>query len=309
MKIAVTGANGFVGKHLLAALHDQYILAIGRTHVDNVDHFLTADLSLLPKIEDSLKGIDVVIHCAARAHIMSDKALNPLLEYRSVNVEGTLNLAKQAAQAGVKRFIYLSSIKVNGESTIDKSPFTYMDEPNPEDAYGVSKLEAEVGLSVLAKSTGLEVVIIRSPLVYGPGVKGNLATMLNILKKGIPLPLGRVCNKRSLVSVFNLVDLIITCIDHPKAANQTFLVSDGHDLSSTELLHQLGKAIGRPSILFPVPFTVMVFFAKLLGKKSITDRLFGSLQVDIRHTCKTLDWLPPLSVEESMKRSFCDKVL
>lgn len=302
----MTGASGFVGMHLVHALNGHEISAIGRTKVPEIQNYYQKNIDANEDFTECFNGVDVVVHCAARAHIMRDEAIDPLAEYRKFNVEGTLNLAKQAAQLGVKRFIYLSSIKVNGESTTGCSPFTYSDNPAPEDAYGISKLEAEIGLKKLVAETGMDVVIIRPSLVYGPGVKGNFATMLNVVKKGIPLPFGSVNNKRSLVSVYNLVDLIVKCIEHPKAANQTFLVSDGDDLSTSELLQQIAKAIGRSIILLPIPVSVMTFVAKLLGKKSIADRLFGSLQVDIKHTCETLSWQPPLSVEESMQRSFRD---
>lgn len=302
----MTGASGFVGKHLVHALIGHEISAVGRTNVPGADHFFQKNIDTNVDYSDCFDGVDVVVHCAARVHIMRDESLDPLTEYRKVNVDGTLNLARQAAEAGIKRFIYLSSIKVNGESTTGCSPFTYSDNPAPEDAYGISKLEAEIGLKKLAAETGIEVVIIRPPLVYGPGVKGNFAAMLKMVEKGMPLPFGSINNKRSLVSIFNLVDLIVKCIEHPRAVNQTFLVSDGVDLSTTELLQQIAKAIGRSIILLPIPVSLMRFFVKLLGKQSIAGRLFGSLQVDIKHTCETLSWQPPQSVEESMKRSFRD---
>jgi nucleoside-diphosphate-sugar epimerase len=252
----------------------------------------------------TLAGVEVVIHTAARAHIMRDEAADPLAEYRKVNVEGTLSLARQAANAGVRRFIFISSIKVNGEATADARAFSASDEPAPEDAYGVSKLEAEQGLMRLAAETGMAIVIIRPPLVYGPGVKGNFASMIKLVEKGLPLPLGAIHNKRSLVGIDNLVDLIIRCIDHPAAANQVFLVGDGEDLSTTELLHDVGKAMGKSVRLIPVPAEILQFGATLLGKKAMAQRLLGSLQVDISKTRKILDWKPPYTVEEGLRRCF-----
>jgi len=235
---------------------------------------------------------------------MKDELADPLAEYRLVNVEGTLNLARQAAAAGIKRFIYISSIKVNGESTPLGKPFLSSDIPEPEDPYGVSKREAEQGLMQLAADTGMEVVIIRPPLVYGPGVKGNFATMIKLIDKGLPLPLGAVHNKRSLVGVDNLVDLIIRCIDHPAAANQVFLAGDGEDLSTTELLRGVANAMGKPARLIPVPVGLLQLSATLLGKEAVAQRLLGSLRVDITKTCELLDWRPPYTVEEGLQRCF-----
>jgi UDP-glucose 4-epimerase len=220
-----------------------------------------------------------------------------------VNLEGTIALARQAVKFGVKRFIFISSIKVNGEETIIGKPFTADDEPAPRDPYGVSKAEAEQALLGLAATTGMEVVIIRPVLVYGPGVKANFRMLMKWLSKGIPLPLGLVRNKRSLVALDNLVDLIITCIDHPAAANQVFLVSDGEDLSTTELLQRVGKALGKSARLIPVPACLINIAAMLIGKREVSKRLLGSLQVDISKTCKLLDWAPPVSVDEALKRT------
>jgi nucleoside-diphosphate-sugar epimerase len=246
----------------------------------------------------------VVIHTAARAHIMKDEVPDPLAEYRKVNVDGTLNLARQAAEAGVRRFVFISSIKVNGEQTPVNQPFTAEDASAPEDAYGVSKMEAEQGLQALAAETGMEVVIIRPPLVYGPGVKGNFASMIKLVEKGLPLPLGAIHNKRSLVALDNLVGLIITCIDHPAAANQAFLAGDGEDRSTTELLQGVARAMGKPSRLVPVPAGLLMFGATVLGKKAMAQRLLGSLQVDISKARNLLGWQPPLSVEEGLKHCF-----
>jgi len=245
-----------------------------------------------------------VIHAAARVHVMSDSENDPLAAFREINVKGSLDLARQAAAAGVKRFIFISSIKVNGERTSKGQPFNSHDAASPEDFYGISKHEAEQGLRALAAETGMEVVIIRPPLVYGPGVKGNFASMIKLVGKGLPLPLGAVHNKRSLVALDNLVDLIITCIDHPGAANETFLVSDGEDLSTTQLLQGVAEAMGKPSRLIPVPASLLQFGTTLLGKKAVAQRLLGSLQVDISHAQKCLNWTPPLTVKQGLQRCF-----
>lgn len=251
----------------------------------------------------ALDRADVVIHAAARVHVMNDAASDPLAEFRRVNVEGTLALARQAADAGVRRFVFISSIKVNGESTDPERPYRADDIPAPVDPYGISKEEAEQKLRVLALECGMEVVIIRPPLVYGPGVKANFQSMMNWLSRGIPLPLGAIRNRRSLVALDNLVDLIVICIDHPGAANQIFLVSDGEDLSTTELLQRMGRALGKPARLLPLPMSLLDFAARLLGKASIAQRLCGSLQVDISKTRELLGWEPPVSVDEALAKT------
>jgi len=255
-----------------------------------------ADLSAL------LPGVDVLIHAAARAHIMKDEVVDPMAEYRRVNVEGTLSLARQAAAAGVKRFVFISSIGVNGN--ISTRPFRVDDQPNPAEPYAQSKWEAEQGLMKLAAETSMEVVIIRPPLVYGPDAPGNFGSLVRWIEKGVPLPLGAIHNKRSLVGIDNLVDLIVHCIDHPAAANQVFLAGDGEDLSTTELLRGVGKAMGKSARLIPVPAGLLQFGATLLGRKAMAQRLLGSLQVDISKTCELLDWKPPYTVEEGLRRCF-----
>lgn len=252
---------------------------------------------------NALQGIDVVVHLAARVHIMDDPASNPLQAFRQVNVEGSLNLAKQAALAGVQRFVFISSIKVNGESTPLGQPFQADDTPMPVDAYGISKHEAEQALQQLANETGMEVVIIRPPLVYGAGVKANFYSMMQWLDKGIPLPLGAIHNKRSLVALDNLVDLIITCIDHPAAANQTFLVSDGEDLSTSELLRHTASALGKTAKLLPIPAWLLQIGASLLGKGAVAQRLCGSLQLDISKTRTVLNWTPPVRVDDALHKT------
>ncbi|OHY79862.1 nucleoside-diphosphate sugar epimerase [Marinobacter sp. AC-23] len=303
MKVLVTGATGFVGKSLAVQMDrlDDFTLAcaVRRSGTCDIgDEFVVGELEASTDWSAALSGQNVVVHAAARAHIMRDGAENPLGEYRKVNVNGTLNLARQAAEAGVRRFVFVSSIKVNGEQTAEGRPFNADQTPAPEDAYGISKLEAEQALKALAKKTGMEVVIIRPPLVYGPSVKGNFATMIKLVDKGLPLPLGAIHNKRSLVALGNLVDLIITCIDHPVAANQVFLAGDGKDLSTPELLRGIGKAMGKPARLIPVPPGLLMFGAGLLGKRAVAQRVLGSLQVDISKARHLLGWEPPISVEE-----------
>ncbi len=235
---------------------------------------------------------------------MDDTSADPLAAFRQTNTAGTLHLARQAAAAGVRRFVFVSSVKVNGEGTAEGSPFTAADAPAPQDPYGISKMEAEQGLRQIAVDTGMEVVIVRPPLVYGPGVKANFATLMRWLQRGIPLPLGAVTdNRRSLVALDNLVDLLITCIHHPAAANQTFLVSDGEDLSTTALLRRMGQALGKPALLLPVPPALLALGAKVLGKGDVAQRLLGSLQVDITHTRETLGWTPPIGVDEGLRRA------
>ena len=250
----------------------------------------------------ALIGVSSVVHAAARVHMMKDQSADPLAEFRRVNVAGTLNLAQQAAAAGVKRFVFISSIKVNGELTQIGQPFTEKDRAAPVDAYGISKFEAEVGLRRIAKETGMEVVIIRPVLVYGPGVKGNFLSMLDWVHKGIPLPFGAIANARSFVSLDNLVDLIITCLHHPAAANQTFLVSDGEDISTTQLLQYTASAMGVSSRLMPVPALMIQVAAKLLGKGEVAQRLCGNLQVDISKARQLLGWAPLISVKEGLRR-------
>ena len=311
MNVLLTGANGFLGSRLAVTLNtNPYVrltAAVRRSvQLSAMNVLEVQSLDANTDWTDSVTDQQVVIHTAARAHIMKDEAADPLTEYRRINVDGTLNLARQAAEAGVRRFIFISSIKVNGEQTSFGKPFTAEDIPAPEDAYGISKYEAEQGLLQIAADTGLEVVIIRPPLVYGPGVKGNFFSMMRVVKKGFPLPLGAVYNKRSLVALDNLVDLIITCIDHPAEANQVFLAGDGEDLTTTELLRGVAKAAGVLSRLIPVPAAVLMFGASLLGKKEMAQRLLGSLQVDISKARDLLGWTPPLSVEEGLRRCFVE---
>jgi len=304
-EILLTGASGFVGNALVGALAPEYLSVLGRRKMKGpFKAFFEADIAGNTDYSSVLKGIDVIIHSAARVHVMDEKSSDPLAEFREVNTAGTLNFAQQAADSGVKRFIFISSIKVNGESTFPGKPFRCDDKPMPEDAYGISKAEAEAGLQQIALKTGMEVVIIRPPLVYGPGVKANFAAMMTLAKKNLPLPLGAIHNKRSLVAIDNLVSLVITCIRHPKAANQIFLVSDDHALSTTELIETMFSAIGKKAMFVPVPVKLLHFFANLIGKGSVMERLYGNLEVDIEFTKNTLSWRPVVSVQDAIKKCF-----
>jgi UDP-glucose 4-epimerase len=307
--LLVTGSNGFVGRALCTEL-DQRKYEVRRVVRDRpnsgVQHSELIKLGDIGPDTDwsgALDNIKFVVHLAARVHIMHDTAPDPLTAFRAVNVEGTLNLARQAAAVGVIRFVFVSSIKVNGEATQLGRPFTADDIPAPLDAYGVSKMEAEQGLRELAAETGMEVVIIRPPLVYGPGVKGNFAALTRAVKCGWPMPLGAVHNQRSLVGLDNLVDFIVICITHPQAVNQTFLVSDGQDLSTTELVRGMTQAAGVPARLLPLPAWALQAGASMLGKGDAVQRLCGNLQVDISKARNLLGWEPPVSMGEGLRRA------
>ena len=307
MNVLLTGASGFVGENLTRTILKQNrfnLISIHRKPPLIVDHpfKLISSISANNDWSSSLKNVDVVVHAAAKLPSIETVSTDSLLDFRSVNVAGTLNLAKQAAMNGVKRFVFLSSIKVNGEQTVLGHPFSADDTPAPEDAYGISKWEAEQGLQQLAYETAMEVVIIRPPLVYGPGVKGNFASLMKLVAIGLPLPLGAIHNQRSLVALDNLLDLIITCIDHPAAANQVFLAGDGQDLSTTDLFREIARVMAKPSRLIPMPHSMLMFCSRLLGKSSVSNRLLGSLQVDISKARDLLGWEPPISVEEGLRR-------
>jgi nucleoside-diphosphate-sugar epimerase len=303
----VTGGSGFLGRALinrLVRLPECSVIAPLRT----LSAPLPAGVCSLPlgnldgtnDWKAALTDVDVVVHAAARVHVMNEVAVDPLAAFREVNVEATLNLARQAAACAVKRFIYISSIKVNGERTESGAAYRADDAPDPIDPYGISKLEAEQGLMALSATTGMEVVIIRPVLVYGPGVKANFLSMMRWLYRGVPLPFGAVDNRRSLVAVDNLVDLIVTCFDHPAAANQVFLASDGEDVSTTQLLRKLAAALGKPARLLPVSARLMGGVAALLGKRALADRILGSLQVDISKNRKLLGWIPPVTLDQAL---------
>lgn len=306
----VTGGSGFLGQALinrLVRLPGCSVVAPLRT----VPVTLAAGVRSLPlkKLEGTndwkaaLTDVDVVVHAAARVHVMNEVALDPLAAFREVNVEATLNLARQAAACGVKRFIFISSIKVNGEGTETGFVYRADDVPAPIDPYGISKLEAEQGLMALAATTAMEVVIIRPVLVYGPGVKANFLSMMRWLYRGIPLPFGAVHNRRSLVALDNLVDLIVTCSEHPAAANQVFLASDDEDVSTTQLLRKLAAALRKPARLLPIPTGLMRFVAVLSGQRALADRILGSLQVDISKNRQLLGWTPPLTLDQALAQT------
>jgi nucleoside-diphosphate-sugar epimerase len=268
-----------------------------------MENVIVADLGPDTDWTAAVMDVDVVVHTAARVHLMHDSAPDPLAEFRRVNVDGTVKLARQAAEAGVRRFIFLSSIKVNGERTEPGRPFRADDVPAPLDPYGISKREAEDALRRVANETSMELVVIRPVLVYGLGVKANVAAMMQWLQRGIPLPLGAIHNKRSLVAVGNLVDLILTCVAHPGAAGQIFLVSDGEDISTTALLRRMAGALDVPARLIPVPATVLRLAAQLLGRTDLARRLFESLQVDAGPTRVRLGWTPPISIDQALRET------
>ena len=303
-RVLITGGHGFVGNALFERLGAEGCdpLRVSRQALGPGD-LAVGEIDLTTDWSEAFIDCAVVIHLAARVHVMQDTATDPLTAFRTVNVDGTLNLARQAAAAGVKRFVFISSIKVNGESTEPEQSFTEADPPNPQGAYGRSKQEAEQGLRQLSADIGMEVVIIRPPLVYGTGVKANFASLMRAVQRGWPLPLGAVYNQRSLVALDNLVDFIVNCITHPKAANQTFLVSDGEDLSMPDLIRRMARAMNRPVRLLPVPVWALKAGALLLGKGDAVQRLCGNLQVDISKSRTLLGWNPPISVDEGLRRA------
>lgn len=309
MQLLMTGSSGFIGSSLLLVLKSIRSFSVTTVIRNKKNQDGAEDRSIIMNTinrdsdwSDALLDINTVIHLAARAHILKDQATNPLATFRETNAYATLNLAQQAANAGVRRFIFISSIGVNGNQTYAK-PFTADDIPTPAEPYAQSKHEAEIGLRQIAIKTGMEVVIIRPPLVYGANAPGNFGQLIKIVARGIPLPLGNIHNQRSLVALPNLIDLITTCIDHPTAANQTFLVSDGEDLSTTELLQRLSHALGKPARLLPIPQSWLETALGLLGKHAIAQRLCGNLQVDISKTRDLLSWTPPVSVDEALRQT------
>jgi nucleoside-diphosphate-sugar epimerase/GT2 family glycosyltransferase len=307
--VFVTGANGFIGKAVCAELplrgyrvrglvrHEQFAMQ------DGSECLSMTEIDAQTNWSDALKGVDSIVHLAARVHLMRETAADPLNEFRQTNVALTMNLARQAAAAGVRRFVFISSIKVNGEATPVGQPFTPEDMPRPVDPYGISKHEAEQGLLTLAAHTGMEVVIIRPVLVYGKGVKANFHSMMKWLQRGIPLPLGALPNRRSFVALGNLVDLIATCLSHPAAANQIFLASDGADISISGLLRRTGAAMGKSARLISVPVVVLRTGARLIGQEAVVQRLCESLQADISKTRRLLGWEPPVDLDAALKET------
>jgi nucleoside-diphosphate-sugar epimerase len=310
MKVLVTGASGFVGSALVKHLAKNFeisVVAMVRSSQDitknnNIEYRLSK-IDSLGEINIFLDDIDVVIHAAGRAHVMKEKSLDPLKEFRRVNTMGTISLAKSSAKSGVKQFIFLSTIKVNGDSNSNIESFSANDIPNPNDPYSLSKFEAELGLKKIASSTKLRYTIIRPTIIYGPGVKGNLSTLIKLIKLKVPIPFkGLNKNRRSMVGLDNLVDLISVCIDHPKALNKLFLVSDNDDISTVRLIRLLGKAVEHSPRMFYLPNRVFAYMAKLFGFRESYKRITGSLRVNTEETCKILDWNPPYSVEYGFKK-------
>lgn len=307
LKVLVTGANGFVGRALCvrAAAHLLTVQPATRvaTYISGVGPSVAVGtVDDTTRWKDALEGCNAVVHLAARAHIVKEFAADPSFEFYRTNVQGTINLAQQAAVAGVNRFVFVSTIGVNGAETFG-TPFGPNAIVSPHSPYAISKYKAELGLLAVAMQTGMEVVIIRPPLVYGPNAPGNFGSLMSWLRSGVPLPLGAINNQRSLVALDNLIDLIVMCLTHPAAANQTFMVSDGEDVSTTELLLRMGQAMGKPARLLPLPASWLKLAAALVGKPDLAQRLCGSLQVDISKTRELLGWVPPVSLDEGLRRA------
>lgn len=311
MKICVTGASGFIGKELcVQLLKEKYnvVATVRNAKLQSLSSQKNLRISEIANIDinsdwsETLSGINCVIHCAAKVHVMRENEVDALSSYRKINVEGTRNLAEQAFSAGVKRLIFLSSIKVNGENT-HRSYFKHTDIPSPKDAYSISKWEAEQVLQEISKQTGLEVVIVRVPLVYGKEVKGNFLHLLNIVAKGIPLPFSKVKNLRSFLGLDNLIAFLIYCIDHPKASGQTFLLSDGEDISTCDLIKKIANNMQKPLRIFPVPIFFLRFLGKVLGKSSEMNRVIDFLQIDSSFTFKFLGWKPTTSIDEGLYKT------
>ena len=312
-RILVTGANGFVGAALCRRLHEsgflvrgavrnQKKLPLSRTSgSDGLEWVVLHDQSDEVETKQALQGVGAIVHLAARVHVMADHVSDPLNAFRRVNANWTERLARAAISQGVHRFVYLSSIKVNGEQSI--VPFTEEDIPNPLDPYGVSKWEAEQALAHISSQTGMEMVVVRSPLVYGPGVRGNFLQLLNVLRRGIPLPLASVQNRRSLIYRENLVDALVSCVRDRRAVGQTYLISDGEDLSTPELIRRLSKALGMTVRLWPFPLSVLRWMGQVAGKQALIDRLLGSLQVNLSKIKQELDWQPPFSVDRGLAQT------
>lgn len=308
MRFLVTGANGFVGQYLCGELlrQGQTVRAAVRSASPPIDGIEVAAVGAIDgetNWSDALRDVDVVIHTAARVHVMKDMAADPLAEFLKVNTQGTANLARQAVVAGVKRLVYVSSIKVNGERTSKSRPFAESDEPSPQDAYAISKLRAEQVLQRVAQESGLEVVIVRPPLVYGPGVKGNFIRLLAAVDKGIPLPFASVHNKRSLIYLGNLVDALILCASHPAAAGKTYLVRDSEDLSMPDLVRQMAASLERPARLFSLPAGWLHGLGRLSGKLESVERLVGSLRINDDLIRKELGWEPRFALQHGLQET------
>lgn len=324
-KILVTGSDGFVGSHLCRELlfRGACVLAARRVRSDiraetgseilkkrinveqkpHLQNIVIGDIGPNSDCTQVLVGVNAVVHLAARVHMMHDTASDPLAEFRKVNVEGTRRVAESAAKAGVRRFLFLSSVKVVGEVTEDgMSPLTEADLPQPKDAYGVSKWEAEQTLREIEQRTDLEVVIIRPPLIYGPAVKGNFLSLIRLVERGIPLPFASIRNQRSLLGLTNLADLICCCLVHPAAAGETFHASDGDDVSTPELVRRISQALGRSSRLLAIPLWMTKLSGTVTGKSEQVKRLCSSLQIDSSKVRQVLDWTPPCTMAEELAR-------
>lgn len=307
MKVLVTGGTGFIGRNLCAFLKEKgyFVRAAIRSNlrdVSGVDEFIqVGDINESTDWRQALARVDAVVHLAARVHIMHEVAADHLESFRKINVLGTEHLARMAAKAGVKRFIFISSIKVNGEGAA--RPYTEDDHPEPQDAYGISKREAEDVLAGLAAETGLQIVILRLPLVYGPGVKANFKNLIKLASSSLPLPLKNINNRRSFLYLYNLVDVIITCISHPKAAGETFLVSDGQDVSTPDLIEMIACAMNKKTILFSFHPNILKALCKIIGKSEELEKFTGSLLIDSSKIRNLLRWKPPFTIEEGIRET------
>ncbi len=310
-KILVTGASGFIGNSICQTLSRSGRFVRGAVRSLNlisensgIEYVQVGDFCYKKDWKDVLQGIDCVVHCAGRAHKINKFDSNSLKLYQIINVEVTRRLAEESIKAGIKRFVFLSSVGVLGTDTNDRLPFSISDEPNPVEDYAISKLEAEKVLSNISNKSDLEVVVLRIPLVYGPQVKGNLLRLIKLINLGIPLPFGAIKNHRSMIGLDNLVDILIRCIDHPEAKGETFLVSDGEDLSTVQLINLIASSMGRNIHLFPLSLYLLNFVGHILGKQKEIDRLVGSLKINDSYVRKKLNWIPPVSVAEGIRRMF-----